>query len=174
MEAKMPPSEKSVQRLHQEAELIILAGFSTTGSTASPLIFELLANPDKLNKLRAELLQALPNPDSPMSLSELEKLPYLSAVIQEGLRMHPGGILRMQRISPDKPLQYIDPRTGTTTTFAPGTSISMDARSVNMNPELFPNPSEFVPERWLENPQLSRYLLTFSKGTRICLGWVLL
>ncbi|KAI9042963.1 cytochrome P450 [Aspergillus affinis] len=190
MEAKLPPFEKSFQRLHQEAKLIVLAGFSTTGeypplynpsssiftnqifpaSTVSPLIYELLANPDKLNKLRTELLQALPNPDSAMSLSELEKLPYLSAVIQEGIRMHPGGILRMQRISPDKPLSYTDPCTGTTTTFPPGTSISMDALSVNMNPDLFPNPSDFVPERWLESPQLSRYLLSFSKGTRICLG----
>ncbi|KAJ5465603.1 hypothetical protein N7530_009390 [Penicillium desertorum] len=170
MGAKLSPLERRFKRLHQEAELIFLAGFSTTAATSSMLTFELLANPDKMNKLRVELLQALPHTDSPLSLSELEKLPYLSAVIQEGIRLHPGGALRMQRISPDKPLIYTDPRTGTTTTFPAGTSMSMDAPSINKNPELFPNPSEFVPERWLESPHLSRYLLTFSKGTRICLG----
>lgn len=43
------------------------------------------------------------------------------------------------------------------------------------NPDIFPNPLEFRPERWLEKrpegaPQLDRYLVSFTKGSRQCLG----
>lgn len=40
----------------------------------------------------------------------------------------------------------------------------------HLNPEIFPHPTEFLPERWLANPRLSRYLVSFSKGSRQCLG----
>lgn len=42
------------------------------------------------------------------------------------------------------------------------------------NEELFPNPDEFIPERWLidnqPNYKLQKHLLSFGKGTRSCLG----
>lgn len=39
------------------------------------------------------------------------------------------------------------------------------------NPAIFPEPFSFVPERWVENPQLKpRYLLAFGRGSRSCLG----
>lgn len=62
--------------------------------------------------------------------------------------------------------------------------MSMTSIFMHENPEIFPRPKEFVPERWLDsdspsadssasNPkqhQLSNYLVNFSKGTRGCLG----
>jgi cytochrome P450 len=41
---------------------------------------------------------------------------------------------------------------------------------IHLNPTIFPNPNDFIPERWVENPRLSRYLVSFSKGSRQCLG----
>lgn len=41
---------------------------------------------------------------------------------------------------------------------------------VHLNPTIFPEPKLFRPERWLDNPSLSRYLVSFSKGSRGCLG----
>ena len=38
------------------------------------------------------------------------------------------------------------------------------------NPDIFPDPMEFKPEPWVENPRLDKYLLSFSKGSRICVG----
>lgn len=46
----------------------------------------------------------------------------------------------------------------------------MTAPLIHMDPNIFPEPNEFLPERWLENPRLDRYLFSFSKGARICLG----
>lgn len=46
----------------------------------------------------------------------------------------------------------------------------MSAGLVHQNPSVFPSPKEFRPERWLNNPSLSRYLVSFSKGSRQCVG----
>lgn len=46
----------------------------------------------------------------------------------------------------------------------------MSAGLLHQNTSIFPSPREFQPERWLNNPSLSRYLLSFSKGSRQCLG----
>ena len=43
-----------------------------------------------------------------------------------------------------------------------------------MNPTMFPKPDEFLPERWLKNGEynraLDKYLVTFGRGSRQCLG----
>lgn len=132
-------------------------------------VFELLANPDKLKKLKEELATALPDPKILPSYAQVEHLPYLSAVIQECLRCHPGVITRMARVSPEVPVIYN--RNGLKYTMPPGTPMSMTSTIIHYNPEYFPNPEKFEPERWLENPRLDKYLLAFSRGTRNCLGF---
>lgn len=64
-----------------------------------------------------------------------------------------------------------------------GTPMSMTSIFMHENPEIFPRPKEFEPERWLDHSSssssdddgakkqhLSNYLVNFSKGTRGCLG----
>ncbi len=46
----------------------------------------------------------------------------------------------------------------------------MTAPLLSLDSELYPSPHEWRPERFLDNPQLSKQSLTFSRGTRICLG----
>jgi cytochrome P450 len=46
----------------------------------------------------------------------------------------------------------------------------MSAGLLHRNTSIFPSPEEFQPERWLNNPSLSRYLFSFSKGSRQCVG----
>ncbi|RFU78092.1 cytochrome p450 [Trichoderma arundinaceum] len=171
MSSNLPPSEKEPARLRQEAQLVILAGQDTTAYTLSAITYELLANPDKLAKLKEELVTALPDPDTVPTLAVVEKLPYLNAVIQEGLRVHPGALVRMTRVAPDNELIYQDKASGKKWIIPKNTPITMTALSVQMNETIFPNPRKFEPERWLENPRLDRYMLTFSKGSRICLGF---
>lgn len=109
-----------------------------------------------------------------MVIAELEKLPYLvgpsnltweemandgkAAVIQEGLRFVYGAGHRLQRVAPNDVLQYKD------WAIPPGTSTGMTTFHVHNNPEIFPEPKKFSPERWIENPRLDKYLLSFSKG----------
>ena len=132
------------------------------------LIFHLLSNPDTLHKLKAELELAMPDRHAQPTLSQVEPLAYLNAVIQEGIRLHPGAVFRNQRCCPDEDLVYND---GQKNWMIPrNTPMTMTAQLLQMDPSIFPDPYEFKPERWVDNPRLDRYLLSFSKGTRACLG----
>jgi cytochrome P450 len=56
-----------------------------------------------------------------------------------------------------------------------GTPVGMTAVLVHLNEDLFPEPLEFRPERWLDedgkrDPRLEKYILSFSRGSRQCLG----
>lgn len=117
-------------------------------------------------------------------LQTLEKLPYLSAIILEGYRLSYGVTHRLQRISPDEDLIYEDKNKEPhkkAYVIPRGTPTSMTSIFMHMNPEIFPRPKEFEPERWLDfssspsaddgaKKHLSNYLVNFSKGTRGCLG----
>ena len=138
-------------------------------STLSALTYHLLANHDKLSRLKKELAEAIPDLTNPPTCQQVENLPYLSSVIQEILRLHPATVLRSARVSPDKSLHY-DDGSNSTWIIPAGIPVSMTASLIHTNPDIFPEPNEFRPERWLENPRLDRYLFTFSKGSRICLG----
>src|SRR3978361_667745 len=50
------------------------------------------------------------------------------------------------------------------------TAVGMSNALVSLTPSIFPNPETFDPTRWLDNPQLDRYLVAFSKGPRGCVG----
>lgn len=142
------------------------------GYTLSAITCELLTNPEILKKLKAELALAIPDPNKTPTCAQIENLPYLSAVIYEALRLYPAFVTRMQRVSPDEPLYY-GSRVGSNApwTIPAGTCVSMQARTIHLNPTIFSEPKKFRPERWLENPRLDRYLIAFSRGTRGCIGY---
>ena len=74
----LPPQEKETIRVIQEAGAMVGAGGESTSQVLTALTFALLANPDKLRKLREELRTVMPDLNSPVpSLKQLEKLPYL-------------------------------------------------------------------------------------------------
>ena len=80
----LPPEELSVTRVQQEAAGLVGAGIETSKSTLSLASFYILDNPEILRRLRKELTDAIPDVTNPPPLSTLERLPYLTAIIQEG------------------------------------------------------------------------------------------
>lgn len=68
----------------------------------------LLSTPRVLAKLRTELQAALPDVSAPLSIRDIEQLPYLSAVITEGLRLAMGTSQRQTRISPTDVMTFND------------------------------------------------------------------
>ncbi|KAF2100410.1 putative cytochrome P450 [Rhizodiscina lignyota] len=168
----LPPVELSLPRLTDEALTIIGAGTVTTAHTLTTITYHILSDPSKLNNLRTEL--ATLTSDSP-NWTELEHLPYLSACISEGLRLSYGVSHRLQRVSPDSELYYHDPTAGKVLTIPRGTPVSMTSMNIHNNPNLFPCPEEFLPERWLSTldshpSEARRWLVPFSRGSRSCVG----
>ena len=111
---------------------------------------------------------------SKLKWTELEKKPYLWAVIHESLRMMPGVSHRSARIAREEDLVYKS-RDGKVECVIPrGTPIGMTSMINHWNRDLFPNPDEFTPDRWLvdgqPNYQLQKMLISFGKGSRSCIG----
>ena len=146
------------------------AGTVTTAWTLPVTVYYLLTNPDVLQKLKQELNEAVPDPSKSTPLVELEQLPYLTGVIQEGLRLSYGIVTRLERIAPDETLVFTDPSTKKAWKIPPRTPVSMTSYIIHRNPDIFPSPLSFQPERWIENPRLDKYLVSFSKGKMQCLG----
>lgn len=84
LHSNLPPEELSLSRLQQEALTMVSAGISTTQFTMSVACFHVLDNPSIYRQLCQELMKAFPDPTMQPTWLELEKLPYLTAVIQEG------------------------------------------------------------------------------------------
>ncbi|KAF4594099.1 hypothetical protein EYR40_008898 [Pleurotus pulmonarius] len=154
--------------LYQEALALLIAGSDTLGNTCNIGFFNVLNQPSILRKLTAELKEAWPDQDHPVGLVTLEKLSYLTAVIKESLRLAHGTVSAMPRV-----VGPSDAIIGGVAVPA-GTVVSASHTYVHLDPEIFPDPSEFIPERWLaqsdETKHLESWLVSFSKGPRMCLG----
>lgn len=171
LDSKLADSEKTIPRLREEAFQLVGAGIITTAWTLSVATFHLLANPRILRKLKEDLTSAIPDPSVSVPLEVLEGLPYLVAIVQEALRLSYGVSSRLQRVSPDKPLIFFDRLGGGKEwVIPPGTPVSMTSTLIHHDESIFPNPRSFNPERWIENPRLDRFMVSFSKGSRMCAG----
>ncbi|KAI0109167.1 cytochrome P450 [Nemania sp. FL0031] len=171
LDSDLRPEEKNVDLLFAEAGVIIGAGIETTKAALSIASFHILANASVKDRLQQELRAAIPDPISaPPTLAELEKLPYLSGVIQESLRMSFGVTQRLLRMNPQTPIQY------GSYVIPPGIVFGMSSYLQHRDPRIFPDPDEFRPERWLGDTTtaggypLSKYMVPFGKGPRMCLG----
>ncbi|KAI2781612.1 cytochrome P450 [Daldinia loculata] len=167
----LPEHEKSMYRLSGEGFNLLTAGTETTAATLTYITYYLLAQPE----LYARLMDALHGVD-PFNLKwiDLEQRPYLWAVIHEALRLTPGVSHRSARIARTEDLVYNSKDGNIRWVIPRGTPISMTSVINHSNEELFPNPDAFIPERWLVDGQpnyaLEKMLISFGKGTRLCLG----
>lgn len=170
LSSKLPAEEKTFTRLVQEGGLMVGAATVSTAWAITSTLFCLVAHPEALRKLKEELAQAYPEGAQQISdLSTLEHLPYLQAVIQEGLRVSIGATHRSPRIAYE-PLLFTDNKIGKSYTLPAGTPMSMSHVLLFRDESIFPDHKAFRPERWIENPGLEKYQFAFSKGTRQCPG----
>ncbi|KAF7505016.1 hypothetical protein GJ744_001470 [Endocarpon pusillum] len=164
----IPAEERTFDRMVDEGIVIIFAGTETTSRALSVTFFYLLSNESLLKRLRDELDTLPSTQDNAYSLTQLEALPFLAAVIQEGLRLSFGPVSRMPRVSPHDALQYKD------YVIPPGTPVSQSAYFVHTDPSIYPDPHTFDPDRWIRAAQegvvLDKYIANFTKGRRQCLG----
>ena len=170
LNSKLSDYDKSTDRLWQEGEVVVAAGTITTAWALGVSTYFVLATPEILRKLKSELEAAIPDPSQPLNLITLESLPFLTGVVQEGVRLSHAISHRLHRICPDETLVYQDAGNQREWHIPPGTPLSMTSNLVHHDERVFPNSHDFQPERWLDNPRLDRYLVSFGKGGRACLG----
>lgn len=157
---------------------MIGAGTETLGNTLAIMTFYVLTNPKIIQNMKAELNKAAIEhnvlPNSYLDCRIVETLPYLQAVMKESLRYSSSVVGRLPRRHPTSALTYNSPD-GKSYVLPPKTPISMSVRDIHFNPDIFKDPYDFKPERWLvddpaELAQLDKYMVAFGKGVRACLG----
>jgi cytochrome P450 len=157
-----------VEALTEEMFTVLTAGGETTGHALAMTTYYVLSKADIRQKLVSELKSAFPNKKADLEYLTLEKLPYLSCVIKEGLRLSYGVPGRLPRVieAPDATFNgYRVPK---------GTIVSMSTWMLHRDPKNFPEPEQFIPERW-SDPAKSRtlenkYFAPFGRGSRQCVG----
>ncbi|KAJ9216495.1 hypothetical protein DTO166G4_2083 [Paecilomyces variotii] len=163
----LPASELADDRLSKEAQVLIGSGTITTAGTMAFLVYYIASNPAIKKRLQEELKPVMRDyPQTKPTWAQLEKVPYLQALIKETLRLSYGTMHRRPRVSPRQPLQFKQ------WVIPAGVPVGMSAYFAHRDPRIFPRPQEFIPERWLGNvtTEMDRNFIPFSRGSRHCLG----
>ena len=149
-----------------------LAGIDPTSDTLTFAIWA-LSRPEH-KEYQEKLIQEVNNiskdccsEEGIPTLEATDKLPYLDAVLKETLRLY-------------APLPALEPRslpvdcTIDGFLIPAGTVVGMSPYTLHRNPEVFPDPHKFIPERWLgkygDLAEMKRWLWAFSSGGRMCIG----
>ncbi|RYN45562.1 hypothetical protein AA0114_g8885 [Alternaria tenuissima] len=163
-EGWVPPTPDQIK---YETYGILAAAADTTGNGLTTGVYEVIKNPKIYAKLTAELETAFPDPGAKMELAVLERLPYLSGVVNESLRLSFGVISRLPRIVPEGGASfegYMIPA---------GFTVSMSSWVLHRNEDYFPHAHEFIPERWAltsDKQKMWKAFVPFGKGSRMCVG----
>lgn len=154
-----------------QCKAIMFAGADSTAVKLATILFHLVQNPGVQQRLAEEISQSPANADP-------QTLPYLRAVIREGLRLGMANPTRLTRAVSNS-------GSGMTVSgfyLPPGTVVGAAAYVLHHNPAVYPEPFEFRPDRWLavdgrdtlEEPEMRRTRerdwFPFGLGSRACLG----
>lgn len=141
------------------------AGTDTTTSTLEWAMAELLQNPEKLKKVQDELRSTISR-NKKLEEKDIEKLPYLQAVIKETLRLHPPLPFLVPHMAMDScnMLGYYIPKE---------TQILVNVWAIGQDPRTWKDPLVFKPERFLEKDKADYKghhfeFIPFGSGRRMC------
>ncbi|KAF8853739.1 putative cytochrome P450 pisatin demethylase [Acephala macrosclerotiorum] len=148
----------------------VFAGSDTTAIVLRAIIYYLCKNPSCMSKLVKEI------DDNEYRLSEFvsykeskEYLPYLNAVLKEGMRIHPSVGLLLERHVP---------KGGAVISgmwIPEGTKVGINAWVLHFDERIYEEPERFWPERWLTGDEkklaeMEKSFFAFGAGSRTCIG----
>ncbi|MFD8522718.1 cytochrome P450 [Streptomyces capillispiralis] len=138
---------------------LAVAGTETTASVLSWVLYELARHPGIEARVLEELDEVLGG--EPVTFDHLTRLPYLNRVITETLRLHHTGWLVTRRT-------VTETRLGAWT-LPPGTELAYCQHALHRDPDLFPDPLAFDPDRHQDGSPPAAFL-PFGAGRHKCIG----
>ncbi|KAH8883758.1 cytochrome P450 [Thozetella sp. PMI_491] len=149
------------------AGILIIAGSETTATLLSGTTFQLLKHRHVYDKLVQEIRSTFTTEDE-ITISRVNELEYMLAVINEGFRMYPPVPVGLARLVP-KEGQFVEGFW-----MPEKTSVSVAQWAAYQSERNWCQPQEFIPERWLGDPRFAHdardVLNPFSYGPRNCIG----
>ncbi|KAJ2402575.1 hypothetical protein GGI23_000614 [Coemansia sp. RSA 2559] len=152
-----------------EVSVLLVGGTDTTSNTLTWTVLCLLNRPDVYERLKTEVRMAFPDKRTVIRSDDAKiRLPYLTAVLYEVMRLHPavGGYL--PRAVPKEGAHLVNGEY-----FIPhGTEVFLSLFICHRNKDTWSNPTEFNPERFMgpDSEERIKDVLVFSSGVRICAG----
>ncbi|MER5679099.1 cytochrome P450 [[Kitasatospora] papulosa] len=152
---------------HQISSEILTLAVAGTETTASVLAWALheITRDTEIERAVLDELDAVVG-DRPIRFEDLPRLPYLDRVVRETLRLHHTGWLVTRRT-------VTRTRLGAWSVPA-GTELAYCQHALHRDPELFPEPLTFDPDRWLDEAQAEAFtpgaFLPFGAGKHKCIG----
>lgn len=166
VQALLDVEQKDGTPLRPEAILdevitLLFAGHETTGAILTWCVECLLDHPEVLARVRDELARELG--ERPIEASDVGRLPFLEAVIQESIRYRP--------IAPMAGLRLVkQPFELGGFTLAPGSIVTQCFPAMTRREDLFARPQEFDPGHFFERKLRPYDWNPFGGGTRMCIG----
>ncbi|XP_046601987.1 uncharacterized protein LOC107221305 [Neodiprion lecontei] len=149
-----------------QAFVFWLGGFETSSSTATHCLYEMAMNPDIQEKLSREINIVLEKVGG-LTYDAIAEMPYLDKVVSETLRKYPSFPILNRECNREVEL----PETGFVV--PTGTPIVFPVMGIHWNPDIYPDPEKFDPERFSEENIAKRHryaYLPFGEGPRNCIG----
>ncbi|XP_046482187.1 probable cytochrome P450 6a13 [Neodiprion pinetum] len=153
--------------LAAQAFVFFGAGFETSATTIGYILHELAVHQDIQDRLRKELREMKAANKGEITFEGLQGMKYLDMVLQETLRKHPI-VPQLERVSV-RPYEL----PGTNVVLPVGSKCIIPIYALHHDPEFWPNPSKFDPERFSEEgkaKQTPYTFMPFSIGPRTCIG----
>jgi cytochrome P450 len=139
---------------------LLTGGFDTTSTALVWTLYWIYQTPG----VHQRLISEIDSVNDLLDMKAIAKLPYLSATCQEALRISPPIVLTFIRVA-QAPFQIMGHE------LPVGSRIWGDIYSVHRRPDLYPDPDQFRPERFLERQYSPHEFLPFGGGDRLCIGY---
>jgi len=146
-----------------ESNAILLAGHETTTASVSWTLYYLCKNPEVQQRLYEEIDEKLAG--RPFSALEVTSLVYLNMVVKESLRIQPPITFVARKLTETLTVDGL--------TIPPGTDVDIMLYWLHRDPEFWPEPEKFDPERFSAENSRGRNpyaFVPFSAGPRNCIG----
>ena len=148
--------------LKDQMMTLLVAGHETTATALSWAFYWI----HKLPIVKQKLLAELDSFEDSGDLLSITRLPYLTAVCNETLRIYPVAFLAFLRFA-KSPIEVMGHEFEAESMLAPAIYLT------HHRPDLYPEPKQFKPERFLERQYSSYEFLPFGGGNRRCIGYAL-
>ncbi|KFQ21330.1 Cytochrome P450 4V2, partial [Merops nubicus] len=155
----------SYRDIREEVDTFMFEGHDTTAAAMNWVLYLLGRNAEAQKKVQRELDEVFGNTERPVTMDDLKKLQYLECVVKEALRLFPSVPLFARALREDCCIRgYQIPK---------GTNVLVVTYALHRDPNTFPDPEEFRPERFFPENCKGRHpyaYVPFSAGPRNCIG----
>ncbi|KAM3966424.1 cytochrome P450 9e2-like [Aphomia sociella] len=156
-----------------QAVLFFIAGFETVSSVMSLTLHELALNPDVQEKLAQEIKDNEIDNNGKFDYTSIQKMKYMDMVVSEILRLWPPAVAFDRLCIKDYNLGKPNSKATEDYIIRKGEGLGIPVYAFHRDPNLFPNPTKFDPERFSDENkhkiQPFSYM-PFGLGPRNCIG----